>query len=198
MSCPRVARMGGVVDPCGSLYGPLCPRPGGLVNHLAVVLRSIVYQWPTVGLLILHVGALASDAGREAMYALRDTADSMPVTDDVSRGSAIQNRLTALGISDREFQERAGVDRKTLRKAIADLPSVRDNTYRVIESWLDREEAKHAGVPESDPGDDLIEFRLSGNFGVDVVVKGPIRDRGQLEDAVVRLIREMRGTGGAN
>lgn len=132
------------------------------------------------------------------MYALRDTADSMPVTDDVSRGSAIQNRLTALGISDREFQERAGVDRKTLRKAIADLPSVRDNTYRVIESWLDREEAKHAGVPESDPGDDLIEFRLSGNFGVDVVVKGPIRDRGQLEDAVVRLIREMRGTGGAN
>jgi transcriptional regulator with XRE-family HTH domain len=134
------------------------------------------------------------------MQVARDTAHLAVVTDS-ERGERIQERLDALKISDREFHEVTGIDRKTLRRAVAGNQSVRPNTYRTIEDWLDRLEKQResfAGLKSqrgdvSDPGDDLIEFRLSGNFGVDVVVKGPMRDRGELEAAVTRLLREMRG-----
>lgn len=125
------------------------------------------------------------------MIAVVDGANFALVTNE--RGEAIQARLDALGISDREFHEKTGIDRKTLRRAVAGAQSTRPQTYGAIEAALGKLEAENAGVPPADPGDDLIEFRLSGNFGVDVVVKGPLRDRGELEDAVARLIREMRG-----
>jgi transcriptional regulator with XRE-family HTH domain len=131
------------------------------------------------------------------MQVARDTAHLAVVTDS-ERGDRIQQRLDALKISDREFHEQTGIDRKTLRRAVSGNPSVRPNTYRTIEDWLDRLEKKResfGGIKgeSGDVGDDLIEFRLSGNFGVDVVVKGPMRDRGELEAAVTRLLREMRG-----
>lgn len=126
------------------------------------------------------------------MSAVEIAADSVFVTEP-DRGAGIRQRLDALGISDREWYTRTGIDRKTLNRAIENDERVRENTYGAIENWIERLEREIAGV-RSDPADDLIEFRLSGNFGVDVVVKGPIRDRGELEDAVARLIREMRGT----
>lgn len=128
------------------------------------------------------------------MFALLDAADSALVTEDESRGAAIQRRLDRLGISDREFHAASGVDRKTLRRAVADDVNVRPNTYRVIEDSLARLEEQVSGLPATNPEDDLVEFRLSGNFGVNVVVRGPVRDRGELEESVARLIREMRGT----
>ncbi len=42
-----------------------------------------------------------------------------------------------------------------------------------------------------DPGDDLIEFTVKGNFGVSAIVKGPIRDIDQLQEAVSKLIAGM-------
>lgn len=126
------------------------------------------------------------------MLALLDAADSVFVTEDESRGEAIQRRLERLGISDREFHSVSGVDRKTLRRATSDDPSVRDNTYRIIEDSLTKLEQRNRGLPASNPEDDLVEFRLSGDFGVTLVVRGPVRDRGEMEESVARLIREMR------
>jgi hypothetical protein len=117
---------------------------------------------------------------------------------DGERGQRIQARLDALRISDREFQQTTGIDRKTLRRAVAGETHVRENTYRTIEDWIDRLERQSQGfegLKAKDPADDLIEFELSGNFGVRVVVKGPIRDQEALEASVARLIREMRGEG---
>lgn len=119
------------------------------------------------------------------------------VTDD-QRGQRIQERLDALRMTARQFHELTGISRDTLRKAIAGEPSVRSNTYEQIENKLDGFEKQaegFGGLKSQDPEDDLISFELSGNFGVRVVVKGPIRDQEALEASVARLIREMRGQG---
>ena len=69
------------------------------------------------------------------MGALRYAAKSPSVTDD--RGAVIQRRLDALGITDREFYARTGIDRKTLRRAVAGEEGTRASTYIAIESAID-------------------------------------------------------------
>lgn len=117
--------------------------------------------------------------------------------EDAGRGAEIKRRYDALGISDREWMSETGIDIKTVKRAIADEPGTRPGSYLAIESALDKLEAAVAG--KATPGQvgtgaeaGLVEFRLSGNFGVDVVVKGPITDREALEESVKHLIREMR------
>lgn len=46
--------------------------------------------------------------------------------------------------------------------------------------------------PIGDPSDELVEFRVSGAFGVQAVVRGPIRDIDALQAAVSKLIAGMR------
>ena len=128
----------------------------------------------------------------------QETSGTIRLVTDSERGQRIQARLDALGMTARQFQERTGVSRDTLRKAIAGGSSVRPNTYDLIESKLDQFERQaegFEGLKGQRPEDDLIEFELSGNFGVRVVVKGPIRDQAALEESVARLIREMRSEG---
>ena len=52
---------------------------------------------------------------------------------DSERGQRIQQRLDALRMSDRQFSENSGIDRKTLRRAVSADANVRENTYRAIE-----------------------------------------------------------------
>ena len=128
----------------------------------------------------------------------QETSGTIRLVTDSERGQRIQARLDALGMTARQFQERTGISRDTLRKAVAGEASVRPNTYDLIESKLDQFERQaegFEGLKGQRPEDDLIEFELSGNFGVRVVVKGPIRDQAALEESVARLIREKRSEG---
>lgn len=118
---------------------------------------------------------------------------------DGGRGQRIQARLDALRISDREFQQTTGIDRKTLRRAVAGEAHVRENTYRTIEDWLDRLERVAAGFPglkdEPQPepqGEGIVKYRLKGDFGVDLLVEGPVDNLAALEASVIRMMREMR------
>ena len=124
-------------------------------------------------------------------------SETIRLVTDSERGQRIQQRLDALRMSDRQFSENSGIDRKTLRRAVSANANVRENTYRAIEDWLDRFEREAAGFAglkgSGDPEDDLFEFEVTGNFGVRVVVKGPARDQAALEASVIRLMREMRG-----
>ena len=125
----------------------------------------------------------------------QETSGTIRLVTDSERGQRIQARLDALGMTARQFQERTSISRDTLRKAVAGEASVRPNTYDLIESKLDQFERQaegFEGLKGQRPEDDLIEFELSGNFGVRVVVKGPLRDQAALEESVARLIREMR------
>jgi hypothetical protein len=132
------------------------------------------------------------------MDVVRYTAESPDVTDDDERGTRIQERLDALGIADREFHARTGIDRKTLRRAVANDPGVRHSTYMAINAALDKMEAAVRGIPvqRQDPGADYVEFTVEGNFGVRAVVKGPVKDMDELQRAVAKLIRDMKGEEG--
>ena len=111
-------------------------------------------------------------------------------------GDRVRARRERLGMSKSDLAAEAKVNRNTLA-AIEAGESFNRTTLAKIERALTVLE-EEAGIDSPEPrrapgGEDLIEFRLSGNFGVDVVVKGPIRDRAELEAAVAHLIREMRG-----
>lgn len=134
------------------------------------------------------------------MHAVADAAQSTPVTDE-DRGADIQRRLDRLGISDREFQARTGIDRKTLRRAVDGEEKVRASTYDAIEAGLDKLERLVSGLPAAqarpvgDPADDLIEVRLEGNFGVRAVVKGSAHDPAALKEIIAFVLREMNTRG---
>lgn len=125
-------------------------------------------------------------------------SDTLFRVNDSERGAAIQARLDAIGISDREFYEKTGIDRKTLRRAVAAEERVRPSTYAAIESALDKIEAQLRGgqrsmsepTPIGESG--LVEFDISGDFGVHVIVKGPVSDAEMLQRQVLGIIREIR------
>lgn len=86
--------------------------------------------------------------------------------------------------------KKVGMDRATLTAAEAGEERTTDLTYMRVENWLTEFEAETGA--NDPPSDDLVEFRLSGNFGVDVVVKGPVANLAELEGSIARLLREMR------
>lgn len=120
-----------------------------------------------------------------------DRADWSVVTGE-DRGAAIQGRIDRLGISDREFHERTGIDRKTLRRAINNDDAVRASTYGAIEAALTELERLVKGVPAGDSEEHLVEFTVEGNFGVRAIVKGPISDMAALQEAAARLVAEIK------
>jgi len=112
---------------------------------------------------------------------------------DETRGHSIKARRLALGIKSlREFAERTGVDRQAVTKAESGHGS--ESTYERLEAWLDRFEEE---TGNDVPGDDYIEFRLSGVFGVDsIVARAPVKNVAELEQSIARLVRELRDRDG--
>lgn len=129
------------------------------------------------------------------MQALGNRADWPVVSDE--RGEEIQQRLDALGISDREFYKRTGIDRKTLNRAIAG-EGTRASTYIAIDAALTRLESMVGKRGAVEHPDDFVEFTVEGNFGVRAVVRGPVKDMDELQRAVSKLVREMRGDESGN
>jgi transcriptional regulator with XRE-family HTH domain len=123
-----------------------------------------------------------------------------PVADDDRRlrGDAIKSRLADIGISQRAFADKADIDRKTLSNAIEGDPTVRlQNLDRIEAALLDLEqEMGMDDDPAKAPG--VVEFKVTGNFGVDVVVAGPVENLMELEEAVARLIQTMDKRPGAS
>lgn len=117
-----------------------------------------------------------------------ERADLMPMTDE-TRGHAIKRRRLALGIkSVRQVATKSGVSREAVTAAESGTAS--NETYDRLEAWLDtfEEETGHDVEPD-DQG--VVTFRLSGSFGVDVALSGPVENLAELEASVRRLIREM-------
>ena len=134
-----------------------------------------------------------------------DTAD-LPLVmnsggeDDGDRGAAIRRRFDALGLSDREWHARTGIDRKTLLRAMEGNPRTRSSTYDAIEANLDKLERLAAGLPaalsaaESVPH--LIRITVEGVYGAKaLIVEGAPEDQAQLEAMVDRIMRNLRSGG---
>lgn len=122
------------------------------------------------------------------------SALALPVTfDPVNAGRAdqIRARRVRLGISVKALALRAGVDRGTLASLEAGDERIRDSTFGTVERALESLE-QEMGVEPGGSLADVVEFRVSGDFGVDVVVKGPVRDMAAMEESVARLLARIQ------
>ena len=118
------------------------------------------------------------------------------LSDMSNEGSRVRERRERLGVDKKSLAEQAGVNRNTLA-AIESGESFNRTSLAKIERVL--AELEHeagldapAAVSESSGGGDLIEFDITGDFGVHLVVKGPVHDAEVLKRQVVDIIREIR------
>lgn len=123
-------------------------------------------------------------------------AGLVPMSDE-ARGHAIKRRRLAAGLKSLEdFAAATGLARQTISRAERGHPTTTATTYERLEMWLDNFEretdtaTQEAAIPQS-AETDTVEFRLQGNFGVDVIVKGPVANLPELEAAVARLLGRM-------
>lgn len=112
------------------------------------------------------------------------------------RGHAIKMRMDALGWGATDLQRESGLSRSQVYRVLEDAPNVSAKSYAAAEGALRRAEegAEPAGLVVTEQG--FVEFEVTGDFGVRVVVKGPIENVPELERSVARLIRDIRASGG--
>lgn len=109
----------------------------------------------------------------------------------VSRGERLDARMTGLGMSDRQLEELSGVNRATIAKARRGKAST--GSYDRLERAIEQSTTEPQVVGEAR----MVTFRISGNFGVDVTVQGPVSDLAALEAAVERVISQMERRNGS-
>lgn len=115
-----------------------------------------------------------------------------PVSDEVEvEGAWIRERREELGLSISELAKRAGVDRGQLSDIEKGNVRPRGVTLSQIRRALS-EFGEEVSGPYDGGGDHTITFRMSGNFGVDVTVSGPVENLSELEASVGRLLQQMR------
>jgi transcriptional regulator with XRE-family HTH domain len=110
-----------------------------------------------------------------------------------NEGEQLRARREALGMDVAPLAKELGVNRQTLT-AIENGQGYRQKTLSKILNGLDRLEAE-AGItkPATRPMEaGMIEFEVSGDFGVKVVVRGPVTDAQALEASVTRIIHNIR------
>ena len=128
----------------------------------------------------------------------RGAATLRPMKED--RGAAIGRRMKEAGMGPTDLAEYAKVSRGLVYRVLGDREGVRDNSYTRLEHALDDFE-RDTGMDEGAPAavmsteEGLVEFEVTGDFGVRVVVKGPVRDAMELEASVARLIKDIRSKG---
>ena len=133
------------------------------------------------------------------MPTMGERASVAAVVDHV--GQRIESRRARLGLTIKALAVRAGIDRGTLAKIEAGTAAnVRATTIAAIERALDELEAADPSAAElppgahriGDPADDLIEFTIEGTDGIKAVVKGPIRNMDELQEAARKLIANIQ------
>lgn len=116
----------------------------------------------------------------------------MPVV-EIGEGDRIRSRRKELGLTITALAKRAGIDRGALSDIESGKAVPRDATLGQIDRALAALEEETSG-PYDNAGDHLVTFRMSGNFGVDVTVSGPVENLAELEESVGRLLQRMRST----
>lgn len=109
--------------------------------------------------------------------------------DLVERGKALRERRDRHGIKQPELARAIGLkDRTRIYFAEKGDPSAAKTLARA-ERYLDDYEL----ALEDPHGDDdgMLEFRIEGNFGVSIVVRGPVADHAALEESALRIMQRM-------
>lgn len=113
-------------------------------------------------------------------------------------GTDFLARRDRLNLTQEQLAEEADLNRDTI-SAVENGKGSAHSRRKVAEALTRLEEEggtlppiAPAPEPESSQEPHMIEFEVSGDFGVRVVVKGPIENAADLEASVARLIRDMK------
>ena len=110
--------------------------------------------------------------------------------DLMARGTALRERRDRLDLTQEQLAHAIHLrDRTAIWKAEKGDPSAA-RTLAKAERYLDDYELALED-PQSDDG--MMEFRIEGNFGVSIVVRGPVADHAALEASAVRIMQQMNG-----
>ena len=124
--------------------------------------------------------------------ALNHEADWSVVT-----GDRFRERRERLGYTQEQIAELAGIKSYETVSAV-EHGKASPRSRRSVDAALSQlEEEAFGSRAEVDdqqpaPAPQLMEFEVTGDFGVRVVVKGPVENAAELEASVARLIRDMR------
>lgn len=109
-----------------------------------------------------------------------------------------------LGLSTAELARRADISVDTVRKILKGVEGQATKVKAVDEALARAGQEKGLNATVRSSGaeggrqalvdEDLMEFEVGGNFGVSVVVRGPVKDHEALEDAVLKLIQGMNAS----
>lgn len=116
-----------------------------------------------------------------------------------NEGARLRARRERIGWDVKRLATEANVHRTTLA-ALEAGEGTRGTTRAKVEKALTAAE-EEMGLSEMLPPESrstiqagLIEFEITGDFGVRVVARGPVADHAILADDVTRIIRDIRGT----
>lgn len=115
-----------------------------------------------------------------------------------------------LGLSVAELARRANISVDTVRKIMRGEPGQVTKVKAVDDALARASQEKGIDAQVVSPAttgevthhqaladENLMEFEVGGNFGVSVVVRGPVANHAELEDAVLKLIRGMNAGAGS-
>lgn len=119
----------------------------------------------------------------------KELAQSGGMSDE---GKRITTRRERLKLNKSDLAREAGVHRDTVTDLEAGKGFQAATLAKVDEALarLEEEAGLTATPRQSNPA--VVEFEVSGDFGVRVVVRGPISDAEALERSVERLVRNIR------
>lgn len=129
------------------------------------------------------------------MYAA-EKADLAPVAEG-SLGEEIRRRREAVGLDQSELAREATIGRTTLHNIETGVSGKPATLAKVLRALAAAEAESGVQVASSEAPDvEMIEFEVAGDFGVKVVVRGPISEHETLRADVAEIIRSIReGTG---
>jgi transcriptional regulator with XRE-family HTH domain len=128
-------------------------------------------------------------------------AAHLSVVDNKQRGTAIRQRRLRLGIdSVREFADAVGKDRGAVTRAEKGDPRTTENTFALLEAWLDQreEEFKSEREPAQDerPGpapEGVVTIAMEGVFGIEsVTFSGPPEQADEVRRLAIEFMRDVR------
>lgn len=117
----------------------------------------------------------------------------------VVTGDRFRERRIRLNLTQDELAAEAGIKSRDTVRAVEQGHGSAPSRRRLDEALtkLEIEGRGEAATSDEDAAETpahphLIEFEVTGDFGVRVVVKGPVENAAELEASVARLIRDMK------
>lgn len=114
-------------------------------------------------------------------------------------GTDIRTRRAALGLTATKLAKLAEVSREHLSEVETGRKKPSDAWVRRVVLAMDKYEVETGqdeppAIPvQAAPAEGLIEFDITGDFGVHVIVKGPVVNADLLRRQAAALIAEIRG-----